>query len=59
MHRKSIRESMIREKTHSIIVGIERDGERILNPNSNLILQSDDILWLAGNKKKIKYFLKQ
>ena len=56
---KSIRESMIREKTHSIIVGIERDGERILNPNSNLILQSDDILWLAGNKKKIKYFLKQ
>ena len=55
---KSIRESMIREKTHSIIVGLERDGERILNPESNLILQPDDILWLAGNKKKIKAFLK-
>ncbi|MFD2909456.1 cation:proton antiporter [Flavobacterium ardleyense] len=55
---KSIRESMIREKTHSIIVGLERDGQRILNPESDLVLQSDDILWLAGNKKKIKAFLK-
>ena len=55
---KSIKESLIREKTHSIIVGLERDGKRILNPESNLILQPDDILWLAGNKKKIKAFLK-
>lgn len=55
---KSIRESQIREKTHGIIVGIERNGKRILNPESHLILESDDILWIAGDRKKINEFLK-
>ena len=55
---KSIRESQIREKTHGIIVGIERNGKRILNPESHWILESDDILWIAGDKKKINEFLK-
>ena len=55
---KTIRESQIREKTHGIIVGIERNGKRILNPESHLVLESDDILWIAGNKKKINEFLK-
>lgn len=56
---KSIRDSQIREKTHGIIVGIERNGIRILNPESNWILESDDIIWIAGDKKKINEFLKQ
>ena len=56
---KSIRESQIREKTHGIIVGIERNGKRILNPESHLILEPDDILWIAGDKRKINEFLKQ
>mgnify|MGYP005851659495 FL=1 len=55
---KTIRESQIREKTHGIIVGIERNGKRILNPESHLVLEADDILWIAGNKKKINEFLK-
>ncbi len=55
---KSIRDSQIREKTHSIIVGIERNGKRILNPESHLVLEESDILWIAGEKKKITEFLK-
>lgn len=55
---KSIRDSQIREKTHSIIVGIERNGKRILNPESHLVLEESDILWIAGEKKKIAEFLK-
>ena len=55
---KSIRESQIREKTHGIIVGIERNGKRILNPESHWVLESDDILWIAGDRKKINEFLK-
>lgn len=50
---KSIRQSQLREKTDGLVVGIERNGERILNPNSDLILQKDDIVWIAGNKKLI------
>lgn len=48
---KSIRESRLREKTSGLIVGIEKNGKRILNPESNVVLEKDDILWIVGNKK--------
>ncbi|RKS02444.1 cation:proton antiporter [Flavobacterium sp. 102] len=55
---KTIRESQIREKTHGIIVGVERNGKRILNPESHLVLEDSDILWIAGEKKRIAEFMK-
>ena len=48
---KSIRDSELREKTHGLIVGLERGGKRILNPESKLILEKNDILWIVGSKK--------
>ncbi|WP_413997650.1 cation:proton antiporter [Flavobacterium sp. W1B] len=48
---KSIRQSQLREKTNGMVVGIERSGKRILNPESNLILEKNDILWVVGDKK--------
>jgi len=48
---KSIRDSELREKTNGLVVGIERRGKRILNPESQLILEKDDILWIVGSKK--------
>jgi CPA2 family monovalent cation:H+ antiporter-2 len=48
---KSIRQSQIREKTNGLVVGIERNGKRILNPDSHLILEKADILWVVGDKK--------
>jgi CPA2 family monovalent cation:H+ antiporter-2 len=48
---KSIRESQLREKTSGLVVGIERHGKRILNPDSDLILEKDDILWVVGDRK--------
>ncbi|MGK4568817.1 TrkA C-terminal domain-containing protein [Flavobacterium sp. 3HN19-14] len=48
---KSIRESQLREKTSGLVVGIERKGRRMLNPESHLILEKDDILWIVGDKK--------
>jgi K+:H+ antiporter len=48
---KSIRESQIREKTSGLVVGIEREGRRMLNPDSHLILEKGDILWVVGDKK--------
>lgn len=50
-HGKSIKESKLREKTQGLIVGIEKRGNRTLNPESNMILEKDDILWIVGNKK--------
>ena len=54
---KTIRESNIREITNGIVVGIEKSGRRILNPESNCILEESDILWIVGNKDKIKSFI--
>ncbi|HMU76492.1 MAG: cation:proton antiporter [Bacteroidetes bacterium] len=51
---KSIRSSGIREKALGLVAGIERNGERILNPDSTTIFQTDDLVWLVGNVKKMK-----
>jgi CPA2 family monovalent cation:H+ antiporter-2 len=51
---KSIKESSIRELTKGLIVGIERNNERILNPESSEVLQEGDRLWIVGNKKRIR-----
>jgi CPA2 family monovalent cation:H+ antiporter-2 len=48
---KSIRDSLLREKTNGLIVGIEKKGKRILNPESDVILEKEDILWIVGDKK--------
>ncbi|MCE7040807.1 cation:proton antiporter [Dyadobacter sp. CY312] len=56
---KSIRESKIRENTHGMIVGLERNGERILNPDSFMIIENDDVLWIAGEKELIKEYVNQ
>lgn len=48
---KSIRDSKLREKTSGLVVGIEKKGKRILNPESDVLLEKDDILWIVGNKK--------
>lgn len=53
---RSIRDSQIREKTKGLVVGIERRGKRILNPDSQLILEKDDILWIVGDKKLLTMF---
>jgi CPA2 family monovalent cation:H+ antiporter-2 len=50
----TIRESGIREKTNGLVVGIERKGERILNPSSFTAFEWDDIIWIVGNRKKIQ-----
>ena len=53
---KSIRESQIREKTNGLVVGIERNRKRILNPESHIVLQPYDILWIVGSRKKLFEF---
>ncbi|MGA9638150.1 cation:proton antiporter [Flavobacterium sp.] len=47
----SIGRSKLRERTNGLIVGIERNGKRILNPESNIVLEKNDNLWIVGNKK--------
>lgn len=55
----SIRNSGIREITQGLVVGIERKGERILNPNSDLVFENEDVVWIVGNNKKTPDLLKK
>lgn len=50
---ESIRSSGIREKTQGLVVGIERNGHRILNPDSHEVFENGDIVWIVGNNKRI------
>ena len=50
----SIRDSGIREKTNGLIIGIERNKDRILNPDSDTVFEWGDIILIAGDRKKIQ-----
>lgn len=50
---KSIRESGIRERSKGIVAGIERDGNRILNPPSSFVFEENDMVWIVGNVKRL------
>ena len=53
---RTIRESELREKTNGLVVGVEHNGRRILNPESNFILSKNDIVWVVGDRKKVALF---
>ncbi len=50
---KTIRNSNIREMTSGLVVGIERNSSRILNPDSSTQFEWEDVVWIVGDKKKI------
>jgi CPA2 family monovalent cation:H+ antiporter-2 len=54
----SIRSSGIRDEAQALVVGLERDGQRTLNPESNIGLQEGDIVWVVGVKRRIDDFFK-
>jgi CPA2 family monovalent cation:H+ antiporter-2 len=51
---QTIKESGIREKTNGLVVGIERNGRRILNPVSDTAFEWEDVVWLVGDRHKIR-----
>lgn len=59
LHRKTIRETGIRERTKGLVVGIERDGERILNPPSTAQFMIGDIVWIVGVQTKVQQLISE
>ncbi len=49
----------LREQTKGLVIGIEREGNRILNPASETILELGDVIWIAGDKKEIHNFIQK
>jgi monovalent cation:H+ antiporter-2, CPA2 family len=51
---KTIHDSGIRERTGGLVVGIERDGHRLINPESKMVFEWDDVVWVVGDWRKIR-----
>lgn len=51
---KDIRGSGLRERTNGLVIGLERNNERILNPDSTTVFEWGDVIWIVGDKKKIQ-----
>lgn len=47
---KTIHETGIHDKYRGLVIGIERNGNRILNPESTLTFEEDDLVWIAGEE---------
>lgn len=51
---KSIKEIGSGEGLGGLIVGIERKSQRILNPESHVVIEPDDLIWVFGRRDRIR-----
>jgi CPA2 family monovalent cation:H+ antiporter-2 len=51
---KSIKDSGVYTKYHCVVVGIERQTQRIKSPKSDQFIQAHDILWLIGSIENLQ-----
>ncbi len=56
---KSLKDSNVRELAEGIVVGVEREGSRVVNPESNWVFQENDMVWIVGDPLKIQIHLKK
>jgi monovalent cation:H+ antiporter-2, CPA2 family len=50
----NISSANLRERTNGLVIGIQRGDERILNPASTFQFQWGDVVWIVGERKKIR-----
>jgi CPA2 family monovalent cation:H+ antiporter-2 len=51
---QSIKTVALRGKAKAVIVGVERKGERILNPAPSFVFHEGDIVWIAGDQNVLE-----
>jgi CPA2 family monovalent cation:H+ antiporter-2 len=54
----SLRDCGLREDAEGIVVGIERDRTRTLNPDSSWIIADGDLIWLVADIVKVRALAK-
>ena len=51
---KTIIGSQIREQTLGLVVGVERDGKRVISPQADYKFEAGDLVWVFGDHKKLE-----
>jgi len=50
---KNLIESNLGSKAKCLIVGLEREGKQIVNPEARLVLEEGDVVWVVGEEKPV------
>jgi len=50
---KNMQEAEVGQKYNCVIVGMERDGNSLMNPDQSVVFQVDDLVWIVGEKDNI------
>jgi len=50
---KNLIESNLGSKAKCLIVGLERQGKQIVNPDARLVLEVGDVVWVVGEEKPV------
>lgn len=56
---KNLIESAIGSKTKCLVVGLEREGQQIVNPDAKTVLMTGDTVWLVGEEKPVSKLIEQ
>jgi len=51
---KPIKKSGINARSHCMILGLERGGYANMMPDSNMLIEKDDILWIIGTRTNLR-----
>jgi len=54
---KTIKSSGLREQYDCMILGLQRNKLPILQPDINMVLQTDDLVWVLGTSRMIEKLL--
>jgi K+/H+ antiporter YhaU regulatory subunit KhtT len=54
---RTVAESHIREGASCCVLGVERDGQSLMNPDPSLRFEAGDVVILAGEAPQIAAFL--
>lgn len=55
---KTIRQSGIRENYHAMVVGVERKNHRNINPDTDMKIEPEDVIWIVGEQKMLDQLFK-
>jgi monovalent cation:H+ antiporter-2, CPA2 family len=56
---KNLIESALGAKTKCLIVGLEREGKQIVNPEAITTLETGDVVWLVGEEKPVSRLIEE
>lgn len=56
---KNLIESNLGSKAKCLIVGLEREGRQIVNPEAKLVLEVGDVVWVVGEEKPVSRLIER